>query len=326
MVQISRRKFVGGAAVTLTTLAMGGSAAAMGTMPVPASNSPVVGSMSARVALYGRVRTLFDQHMQWTYDTVVAFAAASPGLTATLNRILRNQTEIASAFAPYYGDSMATQLGNLLTTHIQEAVPVLQAAQAGNADALKPAVDAWYANAQDLGDFMASMNPAWPQADMREMWKEHITQTIGYASDILTGNYEQAIAGYDAAQTHMDEMSDMLSAGIIAQFPDKFSLGAPPPDDTFAPAQAAQPKPGSMYFKETQHNLSAGFGAYWKEYGGLATYGYPLTEEFVENGVTVQYFERARFEWHPGSDAERFDIELGRLGAEQLDARYGSNH
>jgi hypothetical protein len=161
---------------------------------------------------------------------------------------------------------------------------------------------------------------------MRDMWKGHITQTIGYAADILTGNYEQAITDYDAAQAHMDEMADMLSAGIIAQFPDKFSLATPPSSDTFAPAQAAQPKPGSLYFKETQHNLSAGFEAFWKRYGGLATYGYPLTEEFVENGVTVQYFERARFEWHPGSDTERFDVELGRLGAEQLESRYGSNH
>jgi len=32
----------------------------------------------------------------------------------------------------------------------------------------------------------------------------------------------------------------------------------------------------------------------------------------------VQYFERARFEWHPGSAPGRFDVLLGRLGAEEL--------
>ncbi len=42
----------------------------------------------------------------------------------------------------------------------------------------------------------------------------------------------------------------------------------------------------------------------------------PVTEEFQENGVTVQYFERARFEWHPGAWPAHFDVLLGLLGDE----------
>jgi len=33
----------------------------------------------------------------------------------------------------------------------------------------------------------------------------------------------------------------------------------------------------------------------------------------------VQYFERQRFEWHPGKWPERFDVLLGRLGAQLLE-------
>ncbi|MDI3339802.1 MAG: Ig-like domain-containing protein [Sphaerobacter sp.] len=86
------------------------------------------------------------------------------------------------------------------------------------------------------------------------------------------------------------------------------------PRPPFTPGQAASPKPGCVYFPQTQHNLCGGFLSYWERFGGLAVYGYPLTEEFVENGVTTQYFERARFEWHPGSWPERFDVLLGLLG------------
>jgi len=49
-------------------------------------------------------------------------------------------------------------------------------------------------------------------------------------------------------------------------------------------------------------------------YGGVAVFGFPITEEYVENGMTVQYFERARFEWHPGEWPERYDVMLGLLG------------
>ncbi|HET9015070.1 MAG TPA: prenyltransferase/squalene oxidase repeat-containing protein, partial [Thermomicrobiaceae bacterium] len=69
--------------------------------------------------------------------------------------------------------------------------------------------------------------------------------------------------------------------------------------------QPEKARPGCTYFAVVGHNLCAGFQAYWNQFGGLATYGYPLTEEF--HGCdpqgwcgTMQYFERAIFEWHPG--------------------------
>ena len=73
-------------------------------------------------------------------------------------------------------------------------------------------------------------------------------------------------------------------------------------------------------FDETGHNLCGGFSEYWEQFGGLAIYGYPISAEFTENGMTVQYFERARFEWHPGNDPDHYDVLLGRLGAQDLAA------
>ncbi len=92
--------------------------------------------------------------------------------------------------------------------------------------------------------------------------------------------------------------------------------GTTPPPTTFAPAQPAAQKSGCMYFPATQHNLCAGFEAYWEKFGGLNIFGMPVTEEFQENGVTVQYFERARFEWHPGAWPAHYDVLLGLLGDE----------
>ncbi|HEU4792159.1 MAG TPA: polysaccharide deacetylase family protein [Nitrolancea sp.] len=79
----------------------------------------------------------------------------------------------------------------------------------------------------------------------------------------------------------------------------------------------------TRYFPETGHWLSHGFLGYWERFGGLPIFGYPLTEEFQENGVTVQYFERARFEWHPGSWPERYDVLLGLLGNTATAGRSG---
>jgi hypothetical protein len=81
-----------------------------------------------------------------------------------------------------------------------------------------------------------------------------------------------------------------------------------------AESAPASQNPNCTFYDATQHNLCAGFRAYWEKYGGLAVFGYPITEEMQVDGMTVQYFERARFEWHPGEWPERFDVELGLLG------------
>lgn len=178
--------------------------------------------VSAEVALYTTMRTLWDEHMEWTWSTVVAFAADSPALQPTIDRLLRNQADIGNAVAPYYGEDAAKRLTELLTTHIEEAVPVLTAAKAGDKVALNKATRAWYANARDIADFLAHANPNWSRHDMRLMMRTHITQTLAYAGSVLGGDFKAAIATFDEAQTHMGGMADMLSQGLIEQFPDKF--------------------------------------------------------------------------------------------------------
>lgn len=60
---------------------------------------------------------------------------------------------------------------------------------------------------------------------------------------------------------------------------------------------------GSRYFPETQHTLWGEFRGYWERRGGIGIFGFPISEEFEENGRIVQYFERARFEYNPGDMA-----------------------
>ena len=105
--------------------------------------------------------------------------------------------------------------------------------------------------------------------------------------------------------------------GPSAPLPLPTGFPAPLPSPTRTPLPSApvpDPRlPGVLYFAATGHSLQGGFRAYWETHGGLAQFGYPLTEEFYEGGYTVQYFERNRFEWHPANRPPS-DILLGLLG------------
>ena len=75
--------------------------------------------------------------------------------------------------------------------------------------------------------------------------------------------------------------------------------------------------PNRRYFRETQHSIGGGFRDFWEARGGPAIFGFPITDELIENGFTVQYFERARIEWHGEMPADQ-RIQLGLLGDEAL--------
>jgi hypothetical protein len=79
-------------------------------------------------------------------------------------------------------------------------------------------------------------------------------------------------------------------------------------------------QPGELYFPEVGHSLKGKFKDYWQANGGLAMYGYPISQEFQEinpddgHTYTVQYFERNRFEYHPELAGTRYEVLLGLLG------------
>ncbi|WP_110513913.1 VanW family protein [Herpetosiphon llansteffanensis] len=81
---------------------------------------------------------------------------------------------------------------------------------------------------------------------------------------------------------------------------------------------------GATFYPESGHSLGGGFRDYWTNHGGLYTFGYPISEEFSEVNAedgqtyTVQYFERARMEWHPEHAGTKWEIQQGLLGKQYI--------
>lgn len=83
----------------------------------------------------------------------------------------------------------------------------------------------------------------------------------------------------------------------------------------FPQQSLAQDQNGERYFEETGHWVSGVFLDYFNSQGGLEIFGYPITEPFVDQGLLVQYFQKARMEWHP-NNPDPYKILLGLLGEE----------
>jgi hypothetical protein len=97
--------------------------------------------------------------------------------------------------------------------------------------------------------------------------------------------------------------------------------------DGTPPGQTVNKATANQYFAQTGHVVGGGFWQYWQRNGGLAKFGLPLTDEFSEISAvdgkpyTVQYFERAVFEYHPEAPPA-FGVQLSLLGAIHYKGRY----
>jgi len=189
-------------------------------LPAPvAAPAPI-----SRAAFQDAMRQLWEDHITWTRLYIVSAAAGLPDVTPTADRLLKNQSDIGDAIKPFYGDAAGAGLTALLRGHILTAAKLIGAAKAGDTAAVSSASAAWYANADSIATFLSAANPKqWPVATLRAAMKMHLDLTLQEATARLHGDWAADIAAYDAVHRHILQMADVLSDGIIKQFPSRFN-------------------------------------------------------------------------------------------------------
>jgi hypothetical protein len=76
--------------------------------------------------------------------------------------------------------------------------------------------------------------------------------------------------------------------------------------------------PACQVFIETNFQVCYAFLDFFKANGGAAQFGYPISNFEIHNDWIVQYFQRARFEWHPELPPGQ-RVVLADLGREYFD-------
>ncbi len=193
-------------------------------LPSPAAGQGSTATvLEKQFAFRNAMRVLWEDHIAWTRLYIVSVAAELPDKDATAGRLLRNQADIGNAIKLFYGGAAGDKLTTLLRGHILTAAELLAAAKAGDTAKVGEASKRWYANADEIAAFLSGANlRSWPLAEMKAMMRGHLDLTLEEASARLKGDWAADIAAYDKVHKQILHMADMLSAGIIRQFPAKF--------------------------------------------------------------------------------------------------------
>lgn len=169
------------------------------------------------------LRKLWEDHGMYARNVILNIVDDLPGTNEAVERLLQNQVDIGNAIKPVYGTDAGNKLTELLKEHIILAADLLKAAKVNNETDFNTVNTKWFKNADEIASFLSTANPKnWPLDDMKKMMHDHLNLTTQEAVARLKKDYKADIAAFDKTRAELLQMSDMIAAGIIKQFPDKF--------------------------------------------------------------------------------------------------------
>jgi hypothetical protein len=211
--------------IALAALVIGLAAAAVSSAgPTASHHTTAPAAMTQKqYALRSEMRRLWEDHITWTRLAIISLTTNSPDTEATVGRLLKNQVDIGNAVKPFYGAAAGNKLTEELRRHILIAADVIAAAKAGDASRLAEAQARWAANGEDIAAVLNSVNPRhWKLAKMKAELEMHLKLTTEEAVARLRGDWNGDVAAYEKIHRHALHLSDLLSAGLIKQFPRRF--------------------------------------------------------------------------------------------------------
>jgi phage terminase Nu1 subunit (DNA packaging protein) len=201
-------------------------------------------------SLKAGMRRLWTDHVVWTRMYIVSAVAGAPvseHLTAALDglvgkvatplggvvslmgtgdaaavRLLRNQEDIGKAVVPFYGEDAGAKLTDLLKEHILIAVDMVGAARGGNAKKFQEEDARWTRNAEHIADLLSGANPNWPKPGVVDLLAQHLSLTKQEVTARLNQQWDADIDAFDQIFTEILTLSDVLSDGLVKQFPDRY--------------------------------------------------------------------------------------------------------
>ncbi|MFT8348403.1 glycosyltransferase [Clostridium saccharoperbutylacetonicum] len=168
-------------------------------------------------------RKLWIDHVSWTRSFIISDLASLQDKDVVLERLLKNQDDIGNSIKPYYGDEAGNKLAKLLREHISIGGQVVDAAKSNNKANLDKYNKAWYKNADDIADFLSSANSNLVNSELKDMLHKHLEFVTTQVVARINKDWKSDVDAYDKGENHMINFADIISSGIMKQFPDKFN-------------------------------------------------------------------------------------------------------
>jgi len=165
------------------------------------------------------MRLVWLRHVYWIRMLLISIAERLADLPEVTDRLLANPADISEIFARFYPAQAADEIENLLTAHLEIGAELITALRDKQDEKAAELSKEWYANADEIAKALSKINPYYEFEMLIDMLYTHLDLTAAQVKAHLAGKYKVSIDEFDEVEREVIAMADMLSAGIIRQFP-----------------------------------------------------------------------------------------------------------
>ena len=176
------------------------------------------GNSANPIMIMNTFRKLWQQHVMWTRSFIISTAENLEDLDLVTKRLLRNPSDFADVLKMFYGSQKADQFKVLFEQHLLIAADLVNNAKAGNVEGADEARKKWYANADEIAEFLSSINPYWSKEEWQMLLYDHLKMTGKEATLRLNKQYADDINIFDDIEDEALRMADYMTSGIRKQF------------------------------------------------------------------------------------------------------------
>lgn len=208
-------------AITIMSLMLG----VLLMVPTPSFAKDKMGATTAlpKVELRLALRDLWVGHIFWVRNVVLEtkYGDAEAAKIAE-EQVVQNAKDLANSMSPYYGKDASDKLFKLLAGHYGAIKDYMNATFAGNKEAQKTAFEKLKKNADEIATFLSSANPNWPKETLLSALLAHGGQHVSQIDEISTKDFASEAKTWETMKKHVYVIADVLTNGIVKQFPKKF--------------------------------------------------------------------------------------------------------
>jgi hypothetical protein len=175
----------------------------------------------SEVQLKRAMRAQWESRATLLRGYVICSINDSRDLLEAKNKLLKNASDLGASIQPYYGYFAGGILTGFLKNDVLLTEKVILVAKTGDKNKLDQATKKWYSNASLLAGFFAIPHNQTIE-ELKGMLYKHLDLTMGEIEAILNKQGTNDLDYYEKDRTHMLMFSDVLTDGIVRQFPDKF--------------------------------------------------------------------------------------------------------
>jgi len=168
------------------------------------------------------LRFLWLQQVYWLRMAIQSELWNLSDAEYVMNRLLENPQDFQMALKTFYGDENAKKFADLLTNHLTLISHYVMAIRDGNAQAAADAENQLNNNGVQMVSFLTSINPNWTASDLQRMLSEYMNLTKEEIDATMSQNFENSINIFADIERGALEMADMMTKGIVKQYPQYF--------------------------------------------------------------------------------------------------------